>query len=415
MKIFAEIITVGDELLIGQVVDTNSAWMGKKLNQFGIAVNRITSVRDDSKEITEAVNSALKRVDIVLITGGLGPTKDDITKTTLCQYFNTELVFDEAVYKNIKRILAGRIPMNEQNKSMAYVPKSCTVIPNHVGSASISWFDHQGKVLVSMPGVPDEMKTAMEQEILPRLNKKFDTDFILHETYIVKNYPESVLAEVLEEWEDKLPSFIRLAYLPKPGAMRLRLTAQGEDKAKLEETLRLAEEGLRKILKHDVFAEDDKPLEEQLGIWLRKHKYTVATAESCTGGRVAAKIAAIPGCSDYFNGSIVAYQNGVKRMQLGVQSATLEKHGAVSEETALEMVQGVCKQLHSDCGIATTGIAGPTGAAPGKPVGTVWIAVKCGDKIRTRLLNYDHGREMNIERTCNQGFFMLMELLQELK
>ena len=415
MKVLAEIITVGDELLIGQVIDSNSAWMGQKLNQNGIAVNRITSVSDRAEEIVDAIDSALQRVDIVLLTGGLGPTKDDITKVTLCKYFKTELVFDEAVYKNIERILAGRIPMNEQNKSMAYVPKGCTVINNSVGSASISWFDYNGKVLVSMPGVPQEMKAVMTEEILPRLNKQFATDFILHETYIVKNYAEAVLAEVLEEWEANLPSSLRLAYLPKPGAMRLRLTAEGKDKGELKETLSKAGEKLKLILKQDVFEENDQLPEEQLGAWLRKYKYTVATAESCTGGRVAAKMAAIPGCSDYFYGSIVAYQNSVKKAQLGVLSQTLEQYGAVSEETAIEMVQGVCKQLHVDCGIATTGIAGPTGAVPGKPVGTVWIAVKCGDLMRTRMLNYDHGREMNIERTCNEGVFMLMELLQEIK
>ena len=415
MKVLAEIITVGDELLIGQVIDSNSAWMGQKLNQNGIAVNRITSVSDRAEEIVDAIDSALQRVDIVLLTGGLGPTKDDITKVTLCKYFKTELVFDEAVYKNIERILAGRIPMNEQNKSMAYVPKGCTVINNSVGSASISWFDYNGKVLVSMPGVPQEMKAVMTEEILPRLNKQFATDFILHETYIVKNYAEAVLAEVLEEWEANLPSSLRLAYLPKPGAMRLRLTAEGKDKSELKETLSKAGEKLKLILKQDVFEENDQLPEEQLGAWLKKYKYTVATAESCTGGRVAAKIAAIPGCSDYFYGSIVAYQNSVKKAQLGVLSQTLEQYGAVSEETAIEMVQGVCKQLHVDCGIATTGIAGPTGAVPGKPVGTVWIAVKCGDLMRTRMLNYDHGREMNIERTCNEGVFMLMELLQEIK
>ncbi|MGL5261888.1 MAG: competence/damage-inducible protein A, partial [Bacteroides sp.] len=205
MKVFAEIITVGDELLIGQVVDTNSAWMGKQLNQHGIGVKRITSIRDQADEITAAVDAALKEVDIVLVTGGLGPTKDDITKLSLCRYFKTELVFDEAVYQNIKRILAGRIPMNQQNKSMAYVPKNCTVIQNPVGSASISWFDWQGKVLVSMPGVPQEMKAVMEQEVLPRLSQRFDTDYIMHESFTVKNYAESVLAETLEAWEDQLP------------------------------------------------------------------------------------------------------------------------------------------------------------------------------------------------------------------
>lgn len=415
MKVFAEIITVGDELLIGQVVDTNSAWMGKQLNQHGIGVKRITSIRDQADEITAAVDAALKEVDIVLVTGGLGPTKDDITKLSLCRYFKTELVFDEAVYQNIKRILAGRIPMNQQNKSMAYVPKNCTVIQNPVGSASISWFDWQGKVLVSMPGVPQEMKAVMEQEVLPRLSQRFDTDYILHESFTVKNYAESVLAETLEAWEDQLPSSLSLAYLPTPGVMRLRLTAQGPDRTVLEQELKAAEAGLYQILKQDVFVEEDKALAEQLGDWLRRKNLTLATAESCTGGKMAAKIVAIPACSSYFQGAIVAYHNQVKINQLGVQASTLEAHGAVSEETAREMVEGVCKELQADCGIASTGIAGPTGAVPGKPVGTVWLAVKCQEKLRTRKLDYNHGREMNIERACNQGFLMLMEMLQEQK
>lgn len=412
MKIVAEIITVGDELLIGQVIDTNSAWIGKELNKIGVSVGRIVSVSDQSKEILEAIDSALKRADIVLITGGLGPTKDDITKSTLCTYFNTELVFDQTVYDNMCSLLSERVLANKLNKTQAYVPKGCTVIQNPVGSASISWFDYQNKVLVSMPGVPDEMKTVMSQEVLPRLRSHFETDFISHKTYVVKNYPESILAVTLEDWENKLPDFIHLAYLPKPGIVRLRLSGENADRNVLDEALKREEKILYAILKKDIMLEDDGTLEEQLGYWLKRFKFTVATAESCTGGRLASKIAAIPGCSDYFNGSIVAYQNSVKMKQLGVRPETLQKHGAVSEETALEMVNGVCQALGSDCGIATTGIAGPTGAVDGKPVGTVWIAVKCGGKVKTHKLGYNSGREMNIERSCNYGLFMLMELLQ---
>lgn len=415
MKVFAEIVTVGDELLIGQVVDTNSAWIGKQLNMIGVAVNRITSVRDDEAEILNAVDTALSRSEIVLMTGGLGPTKDDITKTTLCKYFNTELVFNQEVYDNVLRILAGRIPMNELNKSQAYVPKSCTVLQNRVGSASISWFNHKGKVLVSMPGVPQEMKTAMSEDILPRLKSQFNTDYIIHHTFFVKNYAEAVLAEVLEEWENHLPACLKLAYLPQPGAMRLRLTAQGSDKVILVEALQKVEVELRSILKADVFAEDERPIEQQLGEQLVKHGMMVATAESCTGGTMASRLARNAGASAYFVGSIVSYTNDVKMNQLGVKEETLKKHGAVSEETAIEMVNGVCNKLNTPCGLATTGIAGPSGAVPGKPVGTVWIAVKCNEKIVTRMLNYDHGREMNIERASNHAFFMLMEQLHCLK
>lgn len=415
MKIFAEIITVGDELLIGQVVDTNSAWIGKELNKIGVNVKQITSVRDQAEEITEAIDNALKRVDIVLMTGGLGPTKDDITKVTLCEYFNTELVFDAEVFKNVERILAGKIPMNKLNRGLAYVPKGCTVIPNSVGSASISWFDHQGKVLVSMPGVPQEMKAAMSESILPRLSEKFETDFILHKTYYVKNYAESVLAEKLNDWEESIPSTFSLAYLPQSGIMRLRLSGEGSDYEKLQEQLLEIERGLYNELEGDVFAEDDRPLEEQLGGWLIEKGFTISTAESCTGGKMAARLTEKSGASAYFQGGIVAYANEVKMNQLGVAEQTLIDHGSVSEETAIEMVKGVAKLLNTDCALATTGIAGPTGAVPGKPVGTVWIAVWCAGKLRTRKLEYNHGRELNIERSCNHAFFMLMEMLQELE
>lgn len=415
MKIFAEIITVGDELLIGQVVDTNSAWLGKQLNSIGVAVNRITSVRDDENEILDAVDTALSRAEIVLMTGGLGPTKDDITKTTLCKYFHTKLVFNQDVYDNVLRILAGRIPMNELNKSQAFVPESCRVIQNSVGSASISWFDHQGKVLVSMPGVPQEMKAAVTKDVLPELKKQFNTDYIIHRTFFVKNYAEAILAEVLEDWENNLPLSLKLAYLPQPGAMRLRLSAQGADSESLISDLDTVEASLRNLLKGDVFAEDERLIEAQLGELLAQHHFMVATAESCTGGRMASRLTQIAGSSAYFEGAIVSYSNEVKKKQLGVKASTLEQHGAVSKETAIEMVEGVCKALNVDCALATTGIAGPTGAVPGKPVGTVWIAVKCKDRVVTRLLNYNHGREMNIERACNHAFLMLMEELQSFK
>lgn len=415
MRVVAEIITIGDELLIGQVIDTNSAWMGQQLSKLGINVGRIVSVSDQASEITQAIDSALSRADIVLLTGGLGPTKDDITKLTLCSYFKTELVYDQSVYENMRRGLSERVMLSKFNETQAYVPKGCEVIQNRVGSAPITWFDVNPKVLVSLPGVPDEMKAAMQHDVLPRLQKQFETDTIIHRTYLVKNYPESLLAETLEDWESALPQGISLAYLPKPGMVRLRITAQGEEPVKLQTQVSLEEKKLLKLLKSDISLESEGSLEEQLGYWLKRLKFTVATAESCTGGRMAAKIASIPGCSDYFNGSIVAYQNSVKIAQLGVDKEILNNHGAVSQETALAMVDGICKVMDTDCGIATTGIAGPTGAVPNKPVGTVWIAVKCGLVTRTSMLCRDSGREMNIERACNKGLFMLLELLQECK
>ena len=267
---FAEIITIGDELLIGQVVDTNSAWMGQELNKIGIEVLRIVSIRDREEEIMEAVDNAMKRVNIVLVTGGLGPTKDDITKQTLCKYFHTELIFSEEVFENVKRVLAGKIPMNALNKSQAMVPKDCTVINNPVGSASVSWFEKDNKVLVSMPGVPQEMTAVMAESVLPKLREKFQTDVIMHRTFLVQHYPESILAEKLEPWETALPESIKLAYLPKLGIIRLRLTGRGQNKIAVESALNGEQAKLEAILGDDIFSEEDIPLEVIVGELLKK-------------------------------------------------------------------------------------------------------------------------------------------------
>ncbi|GFZ42226.1 competence/damage-inducible protein A [Bacteroides nordii] len=409
---FAEIITIGDELLIGQVTDTNSAWMGRELNKVGIEVIRVVSVRDCADEITEAVDDALNRVDIVLMTGGLGPTKDDITKQTLCAYFDTELVFSEEVFENIKRVLASKIPMNALNKSQAMVPKDCLVINNRVGSASVSWFEKNGKVLVSMPGVPQEMITVMSEEVIPRLRKKFDTDVIIHKTFTVKNYPESVLAEKLESWEEVLPESIKLAYLPKPGIIRLRLTGRGRDKEAVQSQISVEGCKLKDILGDAIFDEEDTPLEILIGNLLREKNLTVSTAESCTGGSIAAKLTSVPGSSDYFKGGIVAYSNEIKESLLGVSPETLKKQGAVSEETVIEMVKGSMKALKTDCAVSTSGIAGPGGGTKEKPVGTVWIAAAYKNEIRTVKQDTDRGREMNVERAGNNAFLLLLDLLK---
>ncbi len=409
---FAEIITIGDELLIGQVVDTNSAWMGQELNKIGIEVLRVVSIRDREDEIMEAIDTALRRVNVVLVTGGLGPTKDDITKQTLCKYFRTELVFNEEVFQNIKRVLAGKIPMNALNKSQAMVPKECTVINNPVGSASVSWFEKDGKVLVSMPGVPQEMKAVMKESVLPKLHERFHTDVIIHRTFLVQNNPESVLAEKLDAWESALPECVKLAYLPKLGVIRLRLTARGKNRTELEKTLDTESAKLKNILDNDIFSEEDIPLEIIVGDLLRRNNLTVSTAESCTGGSIAARISSVPGCSDYFRGSIVAYSNDIKNMLLGVSAETLKKHGAVSEETVTEMVKGAMKVMKTDCAVATSGIAGPGGGTPEKPVGTIWIAVGYKNEIRTYRQETNRGRSMNMERAGNNALLMLRDMLK---
>ena len=409
---FAELITIGDELLIGQVVDTNSAWMGRELNNIGIEVLRIVSVRDREEEILEAIDNAMKRVNIVLVTGGLGPTKDDITKQTLCKYFNTELIFSEEVFENVKRVLAGKIPMNKLNKGQAMVPKNCTVINNPVGSASVSWFERDGKVLVSMPGVPQEMTTVMAESVLPKLHERFQTDVIMHQTFLVQHYPESVLAEKLEAWEVALPDCIKLAYLPKLGIIRMRLTGRGHDRKEVETLLNREKAKLETILGEDIFSEEDTPLEVIIGELLKKRKLTVSTAESCTGGSIAERLTSIAGSSEYFKGSIVAYSNEVKKDLLYVSSETLEKYGAVSEETVIEMVKGAMKALKTDCAVATSGIAGPGGGTPEKPVGTVRIAAGYKNEIRTYKQETNRGRAMNIERAGNNALLMLRDLLK---
>ena len=409
---FAEIITIGDELLIGQVIDTNSAWMGQELNKIGIEVLRVVSVRDREEEILEAIDNAMERVNIVLVTGGLGPTKDDITKQTLCKYFHTQLVFSEEVFENVKRVLAGKIPMNALNKSQAMVPENCTVINNPVGSASVSWFEKDGKVLVSMPGVPQEMTAVMTGSVLPKLHERFQTDVIIHQTFLVQHYPESVLAEKLEPWESALPECIKLAYLPKLGIIRLRLTGRGQREEEVKKLLDCEKVKLEKILGDDIFSEEDVPLEIIVGELLRKKKLTVSTAESCTGGSIAARLTSIAGSSEYFNGSVVAYSNDVKMGLLHVSTETLERYGAVSEQTVIEMVKGAMKALKTDCAVATSGIAGPGGGTSEKPVGTVWIAAAYKNEIVTFRQEGDDGRGGNVQKAIQNALMMLCECLK---
>lgn len=410
---FVEIITIGDELLIGQVVDTNSAWMGKELNKAGFEVIRVTSVRDREEEILEAVDSALKRANIVLMTGGLGPTKDDITKYTLCKYFGTELVFSEMVYENIKRILANRGSMNPLNESQALVPKDfCTVINNRVGTASISWFEKDGNILVSMPGVPQEMKTNMSTEVLPRLCLQFKPDAIVHKTYSVKNYPESLLAIALTDWENNLPEHISLAYLPKSGIVRLRLTGRGADEKQLMVDVLNEGQKLYGILGENILDENDISIEKIIGEILKEKKMSVGTAESCTGGNIAVRLTSIPGSSAYFKGSIVAYANEIKEELLCVPAATLQQFGAVSREVVVEMVKGAMKALKTDCAVAVSGVAGPGGGTEEKPVGTVWVAAACGNNVVTMKQEVDFGRELNIERATNNALLLLHKVLK---
>lgn len=408
-----EIIVIGDELLIGQVTDTNSGWIARELNHIGWEVTEITTVRDRSREITDALNSSFGRVDVVLMTGGLGPTKDDITKQTLCDYFGGKLVFDESVFANVEAIFRRRkLTMNDSTRNQAYVPNVCTVIQNPVGTAPVMWFERNGKVLVSMPGVPTEMKTVMKEVVISRLREYFqDHSSILHRTCLVKDFTESRLSETLSDFEAQLPACIKLAYLPTPGVIRLRLTARGDEESYLQKIIDDEFFKLRTILGSHLFCGSDTTLAGALGSILTERGETLATAESCTGGNIAHEITRIAGSSVYFKGSVVAYSNEVKIRVLNVSSETLSGFGAVSRETVLQMVSGVQRLLSSDCAIATSGIAGPGGGSVEKPVGTVWIAVRYGERSEAECFCFEGDREQVIARATQSALLMLIQLM----
>lgn len=408
-----EIITIGDEILIGQIVDTNSAWMAVELNKAGFQLAQITSVHDEADHIKKALDEALLRADVVLMTGGLGPTKDDITKQTLCEYFGTKLVFNPDVLENIQQIYHTRQSvMNELTKSQAMVPENCTVIQNRAGSAPITWFEKEGKVIVSMPGVPLEMKKVMSEEIIPRLQKYFKTPAIIHKTVQVYGIPESQLALRLTEWENALPEYLHLAYLPNFGIVKLRLSGAGQDEYKLEEAINLQIETLKSILGESIFAYEDKPVEKIIYEKLKISGLTVSTAESCTGGNIAHRLTLIPGISDCFKGSVVAYHNELKINALGVSARDIEQYGAVSSQVATQMAEGARKVMQTDLAVATTGIAGPTGGTDEKPVGTIWISVSSPERTITRSFNFGQfARENFIERSTMAALMMLNEMI----
>ena len=410
-----EIIVIGDELLIGQVTDTNSGWIARELNHVGWEVTEITTVRDRAREITDALDSSFARVDVVLMTGGLGPTKDDITKQTLCRYFGGKLVFDESVYANVEAIFARRhLQMNASTHDQAYVPDVCTVIQNPVGTAPVMWFEREGKVLVSMPGVPTEMKTVMQETVIHRLRQHFrDHSAILHRTCLVKDFTESRLSESLTDFEKQLPACIKLAYLPTPGVIRLRLTARGDDEAQLQPLIDGEFAKLKVLLGEHIFCDTDATLAGALGQILARRGETLATAESCTGGNIAHEITRVAGSSVYFKGSVVAYSNEVKEHVLHVSPQTLEQCGAVSRETVLQMTAGVQRLLSTHCAIATSGIAGPGGGSAEKPVGTVWIAVRYGERDRAECFHFGGDREQVIARATQSALLMLVQLLTE--
>jgi nicotinamide-nucleotide amidase len=409
-----EIITIGDEILIGQVVDTNSAWMAKELNKKGFQVIHIATVSDEERSILNVIDQAFSRSDVVLMTGGLGPTKDDITKQTLCTYFNTKLVYSTKVEQDIRELFSTRPHiLNELTLNQAYVPETATVLTNRCGTAPVTWFEHQGKILVSMPGVPSEMESAMSNDVLPRLTTYFQTPTLIHKTIVVVGIPESTLAMKIAEWENQLPTCLHLAYLPAASIVRLRMSGTLEDRSKLETILEEETFKLRNILGKSIFAEEDITPEVVIGNLLKEKGLWLATAESCTGGNIAHLLTTVSGSSDYFLGSIVAYKNEVKIEQLGVTMESLSNFGAVSQEVVEEMAKGVRNRLHADIGLAVTGIAGPNGATEGKPVGTVWIGVSNNKLTLSRRFQFGQIRKRNIENATLMALALLKELLEE--
>lgn len=409
----AQIITIGDEILIGQITDTNSAFVSQKMNEAGIHVMKKVAVADKENEIVRALDDALKESDVVLITGGLGPTKDDITKTTLCKYFNVPLRFDEASFQNIEKLFKARgREVTELNRMQAEVPENCKVIPNLIGTAPGMWFEKGSAVLVSMPGVPREMKAMMDENVIPLLKEKFKTPFIFHKNILTQGIGESMLAELIEDWENKLPPDIRLAYLPSTGQVRLRLSASGASKEDIIRRVEEQVESLKRIAGKYIYGYDDDTLEKIVGELLRKKNKTICTAESCTGGYIAHKITSIPGSSDYFKGSVIAYANEVKENILNVGAQLIQKHGAVSEEVVRLMGENALKILNADFAIACSGIAGPDGGTEEKPVGTVWIAVASSLGVKTRLLHLGTGRMKVIEETSLNSLNLLRKEIE---
>jgi nicotinamide-nucleotide amidase len=395
----AAIITIGDELLIGQTIDTNSAWIGSELSKSGFDVYRITSVHDRREDIIYALNEAKGKADVVVITGGLGPTSDDITKQTLCQYFNTRLVTNLEVLWMIEEMMRHRnYAINENNRRQAEVPESCTVLKNGMGTAPGMWFEKDGTIFISMPGVPYEMKYIMTEHVLPELNKRFTSQIIIHRNIMTYGTFEARLAEILTGFEASLPKEIKLAYLPASGIIKLRLTATGKERPHLEKVMNDTATDLYKIIPEFIYGENEETLEMVIGKILISKKKTVCTAESCTGGEIAHMITSVQGSSAYYKGSVVAYANSAKTELLDVPKDLIEKYGAVSEEVVRAMAIGAKNRLKTDFAVATSGIAGPDGGTEEKPVGTLWMAVASGDEVIAEKRVFGNERINNIRR-----------------
>ena len=409
---FAEIITIGDEILIGQIVDTNSAFIAKELNKIGISVYQITSVQDEQEHILNALSEAKTRVSLVIVTGGLGPTKDDITKHTFCTFFNDVLIENKNVLQHVETLFEKYIasPISDLNRKQALVPSKSEVLHNAYGTAPGMWFHERGTTYISMPGVPFEMKTIMKDVVLPKLVDFYERPHIIHKTFVTYGLGESAIAEKIETWEEQLPLFIKLAYLPNLGKVRLRLTAKGKDFEVLAAAIESESQKLLPLIGDIIYGtEDEETLEQLIAKLLTSKHLTLATAESFTGGKIASKITAIPGASDYFKGSVVSYATEIKEKVLRVPKETIDFHSVVSEEVALAMAIGVKNLLKTDFAIATTGNAGPSKGDSDVAVGTVYIAIASPSRVFAQKFNMGNHRERVVQKSVNKAF----ELLQK--
>jgi nicotinamide-nucleotide amidase len=415
MQVSVEIINIGDELLIGQVVNTNASWMGNILSQSGFYVKQSRAISDHAEDIKKALDEAINSVDIVLLSGGLGPTNDDISKKVLAEYFKSEMYFHEEAYQHIQELFKARgFVVSEVNKNQALLPKKALVIPNANGTAYGMWFEKEGTVIVSMPGVPFEMKTMMEQEVVPRLIEQFHPLKYYHKTIMTQGMGESYLASKIEDIENNLPDHISMAYLPRPGIVRVRLSARGVNEQKLHKEIEQEVSKIVSVLGNQVvYGFDDELIEESLAKLLHNSGITISSAESCTGGNIAQMITSVAGSSEYFQGSIISYSNEVKKSLLGVKADDLDKYGAVSKAVIRQMAEGAKMALKTDYAVATSGIAGPGGGTNEKPVGATWIAVAGPNKTIAVLHQFGEHRGRNISRASLTAINMLRIMIQE--
>lgn len=406
----ASIITIGDEILIGQIVDTNSAYIAKQLDKIGIAVHEMQSISDDKSHILNTLSNCLNNYDVVIITGGLGPTKDDITKKTLCEFTNDTLVEDLKVLLHVTELIEGfyKRPITQLNKDQALVPSKSEVLFNKMGTAPGMWLQKENTIFISLPGVPYEMKYLIDNEVVPKLVQKFKRPFIVHKTILTYGRGESLIAEQIEDWENNLPLFVKLAYLPSPGRVRLRLTARGTNELELKKAIEVEVEKLKHLIGDIIVGfDEDETIEVALGKLLKEKNLTISTAESCTGGKIAQTISSVPGASTYFRGSIVSYATDVKTSVLNVNQKTIETFSVVSSQVAKEMALSVQKIVNSDIAIATTGNAGPLKGDSSAEIGTVFIAIVINKMVFVEEFNFGQPREKVIDRAVNKALEMV--------